>query len=141
MTLTIRKDAEHSHLAIIDFAQTATPLSSNTDGAISLFDETCLINDETIVRIFTHELIRILADLRDHRPMVPGGIADEMLKLLRTAALDHRCHGFEIGRIGLGQTLQIAHGSIIATPCFRSEIAPISIREGDECLRSPINKR
>jgi hypothetical protein len=62
------------------------------------------------VRLATNQRIRIPADLRHNRLMLPGRVADEVLELLRTAVLNHVGHPGKSAIAGLRQALQIPPG-------------------------------
>src|SRR5271170_462571 len=63
--------------------------------------------------MIAQEAIRVRADLRDHRLVIPRRVADEMLKLLQTAVLNHGGHRLDRAVLRLRQSAQPAgHGAL-----------------------------
>ena len=87
--LAVRQHAEHRDLTIVDLSQPPRPLPGDAHRAIALFGEAALVDDQRARRLAAQSRVRVPADLRHHWLVVPRRFADEMLKLLRAAALNH----------------------------------------------------
>src|ERR1700689_2488983 len=95
VALAIGQHPEHRDLTIVDLAQPPRPLPGHADRTIALLGKAALVDDQRARRLAAQKTIRVLADLRHHRLVVPRRAADEMLKLLRAATLNHRGHRLE----------------------------------------------
>jgi len=103
----VRQNSEHRDLAIVDLAQPPRPLPGHADRAVPLLGEAALVDDQRARRLAAQKSVRVPADLRHHRFVVPRRLADEMLKLLRAATLNHGGHRFERTILRLRQPAQI----------------------------------
>ena len=108
VALAIGQHREHRDLTIVDLAQPPRPLPGYADRTIALLGKAALVDDQRARRLAAQKTIRVLADLRHHRIVVPRRAADEMLKLLRAATLNHRGHQLERAILGLRQSAQVA---------------------------------
>jgi hypothetical protein len=93
--LAVRQHAEHRDLTIVDLAQSPSPLPSDAHRAVALFGEAALVDDQRARRLAAQQGVRVPPYLRQHRLVVPRRVADEMLKLLRAATLNHGGHRLE----------------------------------------------
>ena len=132
---------EHRHLAVVDLAQAAGPLPGHANRAIPLFGKAALVDDQAAGRLAAQQTIRVLADLRHHRLVVPRRVADEMLELLRAATFNHGGHRRERAILGLRQAMQIAPRHRGVVPRARAEELAVTAGKAPECLRDPLDQR
>jgi hypothetical protein len=114
--LAVRQHREHRDLAIVDLAQPPRPLPGHADRTIPLLGEAALVDDQGARRLAAQKTIRVRSDLRHHRLVVPRRVADEMLKLLGAAILNHGGHRLERAVFRLRQSAQIParHDRVVA---------------------------
>jgi hypothetical protein len=103
-------------LAIIDLAQPTRPLTRHADRALPLFREAALVDDQATCRLATQKAVRVLADLGDHRRVIPRRVADEVLELPGTAMINHVGHRGERAILHLREPTEIARrdGGVVA---------------------------
>ena len=122
--LAVRQHPEHRDLTIVDLAQPPRPLPGDAHRTIALLGEAALVDDQRARRLAAQKSVRVPADLRHHRLVVPRRVADEMLKLLRAATLNHGGHRLERAVLRLRQSAQISarHRRVVA-PAGAKEMA------------------
>ena len=141
MPLAVGQHREHRHLAVVDLAQPPAPLPGNANRTIALLDEAALVDDQGARRLAAQQAVGILADLRDDRLVLPRRVADEVLKLLRAAILNHGGHRLERGSFRLRQATQIAlrHRRVVARA--GAEKTAIAVDEARERRSDVIDQR
>ena len=80
------------------------------------------------------QCVRVPADLRDDRLMLPGRVADEVLKLLRTAAFNHLRHPGKPAVPSLGQALQVSPRHWRIVPRSRAKEPAVAPQQRSKCL-------
>ena len=95
MALAVAQHAEHRHLTVVHFAKAARPLPGHAHGPVTLLWEATLVDNQATGRLPTQKTVRVRRDLRHNRGVIPGRVADEMLKLPRAAIFNHGGHRFE----------------------------------------------
>src|SRR5271170_2712956 len=98
VALAIGQHPEHRDLTIVDLAQPPRPLPGDADRTIALLGKAALVDDQRARRLAAQKTIRVLADLRHHRLVVPR----------RAATLNHRGHRLERAILGLRQSAQVS---------------------------------
>src|SRR6195952_5261893 len=103
--------------------------------------EAALVDDQRAGRLAAQQAIGITGDLLEHWLVSPGRVADEMLKLLLAAILNHGAHHGEGSLVRLGQAMQIA-------PCHRGVVVragakerAVAVDEVRECIRDALDQR
>ena len=139
--LAVRQHAEHRDLTIVDLAQPPGPLPGDAHRAVALFGEAALVDDQRARRLAAQKGVRVPADLRQHRLVVPRRVADEMLKLLRAAILNHGGHRLERAILRLRKPAQIPtrHRRVVA-PAGAEEM-PMAVEEGRELRDDRLHQR
>ena len=137
----VRQNAEYRDLAIVDLAQPPRPLPGDADRAVPLLGEAAFVDDQRAGRLAAQKSVRIPADLRHYGFVVPWRFADEMLKLLRTAAFNYGGHRFERTILRLRQPPQVTarHGRVVSRA--RAEKMTMSVVEGSERRRDLLDQR
>ncbi len=139
--LAVGQHAEHRDLAVVHLAQPPGPLPGHANRTIALLGEAAFVDDQAAHRRAAEEKIRVPSDLRHHRPVVPRRVADEMLELLRAAALNHGGHRGQRAILGLRQSAQITRSNRHVVPRAGAEETAVAIDQRCERLRNTIHQR
>jgi hypothetical protein len=83
-------------------------LPGDANRAIALLGEAALVEDQRAVGLAAQQAVGIMGNLFDDRFVPPRRVADDVLELLRAAALNHAGHRSERGRLRLRQAMQLA---------------------------------
>jgi len=139
--LAVRQHAEHRDLTIVDLAQPPRPLPGDAHRAVALFGEAALVDDQRARWLAAQKGVRVSADLRQYRLVVPRRVADEMLKLLRAAILNHSGHRLErtIPRLRKPAQIPTGHRRVVA-PASAEEM-PMPIEERRELRDDRLRQR
>jgi hypothetical protein len=137
----VGQHGKHRHLTVVDLAQASTPLPGNANRAIALLDEAALVDDQRAVRLAAQQAVGITADLRDDRLVPPRRIADEVLKLLLAAILNHGGHRGERGRLRLREAMQVALGHRRVVVPAAAEERAVAVDEARERIGDAIDQR
>jgi len=139
--VVIRQHAEHRDLAVVDFAQAPRPLPGDSNRALALLGKAAFVDDQATRRLAAEQAVRITADLRHHRLMLPRRVADEVLELLRAPALNHGSHRGERALFRLRQSAQIArcHRRVVAR--LGPEEPTVPADHDRECVGNAIDQR
>ena len=141
VALAIGQHPEHRDLTIVDLAQPPRPLPGHADRTIALLGKAALVDDQRARRLAAQKTIRVLADLRHHRLVVPRRAADEMLKLLRAATLNHRGHQLERAILGLRQSAQVSARHRDVVPRAGAKEMAMAVEEHLERLGDSLHHR
>ena len=139
--LPVRQHAKHRNLAVVDLAEPARPLPLNPNRTHALLEEARLVDDQAAVRPTAEKMVRIPANLRHNRLMLPWRVADEVLELLGTPVFHHGRHRLERAGRGLRQPLQIAMSHSRTVPRARRKETAVALNQQPECIRDPLNQR
>ena len=141
MTLAVAQHAEHRDLAVIHLAKPPGPLPSHAHRTIALLGKAAFVDDQATGKLAAQQAIRVSADLRQHRLVIPRRVTDEMLELLRATRVNHRRHRGEGAVLRLRQSAQV-------TPCHRRAVARLAAEETAvaadkerESVRDPFDQR
>jgi hypothetical protein len=116
-------------------------LPSHAHRTIALLGKAAFVDDQATGRLAAQQAIRVLADLRQHRLVIPRRVTDEMLELLRATRVNHARHRGEGAVLRLRQSAQIARGHRRTVARLAAEEPAIATDEGCESLRDPFDQR
>jgi hypothetical protein len=137
----VGQHGKHRHLTVIDLTQPAAPLSGHANRAISLLDEATLVDDQRAARLAAEQAVGITADLRDDRLVPPRRMADEVLKLLLAAVLNHGGHRSERGRLRRREAMQVALGHRRVVVPAGAEERAVAVDEAHKRICDAIDQR
>ena len=111
------------------------------DRTIPLFREAALVDDQATLRLAAKQPVRVPADLRNDRLVVPRRVTDKVLELLRAASLNHGSHRCELADFRLYQSAQVACGNRRAVAGMSAEEPAVAVDQRCESLCKLVDQR
>jgi hypothetical protein len=121
--------------------QAARTIAEPRPPNIALLGKAAFVDDQATGRLAAQQAIRVLADLRQHRFVIPRRITDEMLELLRATRVNHARHRGEGAVLRLRQSAQVARSHRRAVARLAAEETAVAADEGRESVRDPFDQR
>jgi hypothetical protein len=106
-----------------------------------VLDEAALVDDQRTARLAAQQAVGITADLPNDWLVPPRRVADEVLKLLLAAVLNHGGHRGERGRLRLREAMQLALGHRCVVVPASAEEQAVAVDEARERIRDAIDQR
>ena len=131
--LTMSQSTKNCHLTIIHFAQTAQPLTGNTNRTFSLFSKSAFIKQKACVSVLTQKLICVAGHMVNHLTVIPLRMGQKLLEIARFGIRHNFSHSVHIFTgTCLHQTAGVLAGLIRDIVSVRVKMFGVGIHERQE---------